>query len=237
MKRSLLVGLAFAMAITGTARAQAPSVTPQQSVAPERVRITPATQPRDGSWPLEEQPRSEPAPEAKQAPKPQPKAPAPRSAAPRQTTPAAPRPVTPTTSTVPAPAAARAHVAARAHEPAAKRRSAARRKSAADRRVVAGRRAAARGRAHSSDSRAVAGASRPEAAPAILRPTKRASTERVDARRVSAAVPATAQATDIMLPLLATLLVLALLGICLETRRLVAVRARNRGMTGDRRPA
>ncbi len=220
MKRPLLVGLAFAMAITGTARAQAPSVTPQQS-APERVTITPATEPRDGSWPLEEQPKSEPAPEATQAPKPQPKAPAPRNAAPRQTTPAAPRPVTPTTSTVPAPAAARAHTATRAHEPAAKRRDAARRETAADRRVVAGRRAAERGRAHSSDRRAVAQASEPEAPPAALRPTKRASTERVDARRVSANVPATAPATDIMLPLLAALLVLALVGICLETRRLL----------------
>ncbi len=215
MKRPLLVGLAFAMAITGTARAQAPSVTPPQSAAPERVTITPATEPRDGSWPLEEQPEPEPAPEAKQAPKPQPKAPAPRNTAPRQTTPAAPRPVTPTTSTVPAPAAVRPH------EPVAKRRTAARREAGADRRVVAGRPAAERGRADSSDRRAVAEASGPETPPAILRPTKRASIERVDARRVSAEVPATAQATDIMLPLLAGRVVLALLGICLETRRLL----------------
>jgi hypothetical protein len=97
--RLMLATLALATGLAAPAQAQTPS--PQ--APPEQVVITPATEPRDGNWPFEDEAAAPaPRPEAA-APEVEPTPAAPRGSAPRAT---APAPTVTTRSTVPDRAAA-----------------------------------------------------------------------------------------------------------------------------------
>ena len=92
--RPFVIGVVIAMGFAGSASAQAPTASPQPPA--EQVVITPATEPRDGSWPLKEA-QPDPAPKAQPDPAP---------AGPQATAPATSTPVPAPGITVPQGAAA-----------------------------------------------------------------------------------------------------------------------------------
>ena len=140
MRLPFVIGVVIAMGFAGSASAQAPTASPQPPA--EQVVITPATEPRDGSWPLKDA-KPDPAPKAQPDPAP---------AAPQATAPATSTPIPAPRTTVPqgaaAPARAQAPVAAAAPTsvsgPSAE--AAAREGIAARRRAAVHRAAAARTR-------------------------------------------------------------------------------------------